>query len=152
MKVYYRFIAFAFVVTLLSARAGFSAETAQSAVQAKPTETTNHLSGRELLKRLQLTDDQRKQLRQNRAAYRKAMAVIDGELKINQVDMDNELEKPEPDQAKLDLIVQKIGELYGKKLSEKIKAKLEFEKKILTPQQLDLLRTLQGKEGPEENL
>ena len=152
MKVHNGVLAFAIVVAFLSARAGFSVDSAQSAVQAKPTETTGRLSGREMLKKLQLTDEQHKQLRQNRAAYRKAMAVIDGELKINQVEMDNELEKPDPDQAKLDLIVQKIGELYGKKLSEKIKAKLEFEKKILTSLQLDLLKTLQGKEGTEENL
>src|SRR5258708_38024896 len=111
MKVHNGVLAFAIVVAFLSARAGFSVDSAQSAVQAKPTETTGRLSGREMLKKLQLTGEQHKQLRQNWAAYCKVMHVIDGELKINPVEMSNELEKTDPKQAKLDLIIKKISEV-----------------------------------------
>jgi hypothetical protein len=109
------------------------------------------LSRREILRRLQLTPDQRKLLLQHRASYRKAMAELDGQLKVQQVELENELDKAEPSQDRLDEIVRTIGDLYGRRLGEKVKAKLELERVILTPQQLDLLRTLQGKESSSED-
>jgi hypothetical protein len=79
------------------------------------------------------------------------MVVLEGKIKVKQVELENELEKPNPDQTKLDLIIQEIGVLYGQRLSVKVKAKLELEKKILTPQQVDLLKTLEGP-ATDENI
>jgi len=122
--------------------------TADAAVKPKPTEgPSTHLSRREILNKLQLTDAQRQQLRKTRAIYRKKIAQMDGQLKIKKVDLENEMDRPDPDAAKLDAIANEIGDIYGHKISEKIKAELELEKKILTPQQVELLRTLQGKES-----
>lgn len=119
-----------------------------SAVKPVPTETSSvRLTRREIIKRLDLSDVQKKSLRQHKAAYRKTMAEIQGQLKVKQVELENELDKPEPDQDRLDAIIQKIADLYGQKLGAQVKAKLELEKKILTPQQVELLKTLQGKES-----
>jgi hypothetical protein len=144
------------VLFLLSiVRFSYSQPVPDNSAKAKPTEIqSTHLTRREIIKRLQLTDDQHKLLQQHRAAYRKSIAVLDGQLKVKEVDLENELEKPDPDQEKLDLIVQNIGELKGQRLGVQVKAKLELEKKILTPQQVDLLKSLQGKENSatDENL
>jgi hypothetical protein len=133
-----------FVLSLT--RLSYSQPAADNSPKAKPTEII-HLTRREIIKRLQLTDDQHKLLQQHRAAYRKSIAVLDGQLKVKEVDLENELEKSDPDQDKLDLIVQNIGELKGQRLGVQVKAKLELEKKILTPQQVDLLKSLQGKDN-----
>ena len=141
----------AFILALgLSWATAMAADTPKTGVEAKPTETAGHLSRREIIKKLQLTADQNKRLIQQRAAFRQAMAELDGQLKVKRVELENELDKPTPDKAKLDLLSQEIGELYGKKLAEKVKAKIEFETNILTPQQVDLLKTLQGKDGADE--
>jgi hypothetical protein len=139
----------------MTAGISFGQPTPGTSVKAVPTETQPaHLSRREILKRLQLTADQRKALRLHKAAFRKTMAEIEGKLKVKQVELENELDKPEIDQVRLDLIIQKISELYGEKLSAQVKAKIELERKILTPQQSDLLETLQGKKNSatEDNL
>ncbi len=116
--------------------------------KAKPTEVPPpHLTKKEIYKKLELSKEQHQLLRNNRAAYRKMIAELEGKLKVLQVELENEMEKPAPDEAKLDQIAEKIGDVQGLKVSEKIKAELTVEKKILTPQQCELLRTLQGKES-----
>lgn len=128
------------------------ADSAADSSKPKPTETpVVHLSRREIIKRLQLTDDQKQKLRVSHAAYRKAMAEFEGQLKIQQVELENELDKPDPDETKLDAIVQKIGEIYGLRLGVRIKAELELEKQILTPQQVEQLKVIQGKENAASN-
>lgn len=130
---------------------GLSAADSATDVKPKPTETqAAHLTWRQMMDKLQLTSEQRQAVLKNRHAYRREMAVIEGKIKVKQVELENELEKPEPDQTRLDLIVQEIGVLYGQRLSEKVKAKLELEKKILNPQQVDLLKTLEGPQAGEE--
>jgi hypothetical protein len=146
MKSKYVLSVIAGLLVLSVARLSHSQPVADNSPKAKPTEII-HLTRREIIKRLQLTDDQQKLLRQHRAAYRKSIAVLDGQLKVKEVDLENELEKSDPDQDKLDLIVQNIGELKGQRLGVQVKAKLELEKKILTPQQVDMLKSLQGKEN-----
>jgi Spy/CpxP family protein refolding chaperone len=122
---------------------------AETALKAKPTEAPAvHLTRKELMEKLQLTPEQRQALRKNRAAYRKKNAELEGQLKIKKVELENEMEKPEPDPVKLDKIAEEIGDVLGHKVSEKIKAELQVEKKILTPQQVEQLKALQGKENP----
>jgi len=98
---------------------------------------------REILEQLQLTDDQRKQIEDCRATYRKKMAEINGQLQVEQVELENELEKAEPDQDKLTDLSRKIGDLLGQRILEKVNAKIAIEKQILTPQQTDQLKMLQ---------
>ncbi|HTC21987.1 MAG TPA: hypothetical protein VK859_14115 [bacterium] len=146
MKSKHVILVMAGLVVLSFARLSYSQPAVDNSPKAKPTEIIR-LTRREIIKRLQLTDDQHKLLQQHRAAYRKSIAVLDGQLKVKEVDLENELEKSDPDQDKLDLIVQNIGELKGQRLGVQVKAKLELEKKILTPQQVDLLKSLEGKES-----
>ncbi len=141
------------LVLIFSAFSGFRLSWAEPGMEAKPKPTETqavHLTWRQIMDKLQLTSEQRQAVLKNRHAYRREMAVIEGKIKVKQVELENELEKPEPDQTKLDLITQEIGVLYGQRLSEKVKAKLELEKKILEPQQVDLLKTLEGPQTGDE--
>ena len=116
--------------------------------KAKPTDVPSaHLTRHELVEKLQLTDDQKKQIRNTRAAYRTGVAKLDGDIKLKKVELENELDKPEPDGLKIDQLTQELGVLYGQRINVRVKASVELEKKILTPQQADLLKSLQVKES-----
>jgi Spy/CpxP family protein refolding chaperone len=119
-----------------------------SAARPKPTEVPSpaHLTRKEVMDKLQVTKDQRLLLRQNRATYRHKIAVIEGQFKVKKVELENEIEKPDPDLDKIDQLTSEIGTLLGQKYSTQIKAELEVEKKILTPDQAEQLKTLQGRE------
>jgi Spy/CpxP family protein refolding chaperone len=93
-----------------------------------------------LWKRMNLTASQRNQIRQLQEEHRKKMAEITGQIKVKKVELESEMEKPQPDQKKLDQINQEVGELMKQRNSEKIKARLELEKKILTPEQVEQLK------------
>jgi Spy/CpxP family protein refolding chaperone len=98
---------------------------------------------REILEALQLTDNQRQQIQDCRAAYRKKMAELNGQLQVKQVELENEMDQAEPDQDKLADLTQSIGDLLGQRLLERAQAKITIEKQILTPQQADQLKMLQ---------
>ncbi|HVM31817.1 MAG TPA: Spy/CpxP family protein refolding chaperone [bacterium] len=110
------------------------------------TKTTPH-HRREILDQLQLTDAQRQQIADFRASYRKKMAELNGQLKVKQVELENELDKAAPDQDKVTELTQQIGSLLGQRLLEKAMANITVEKQILTPQQADQLKALQP-DGP----
>jgi Spy/CpxP family protein refolding chaperone len=95
------------------------------------------------LKKMNLTDAQRNKIRLLRAAYRKKMAEITGQIKVKKVELESEMEKPQPDQKKLEQINQEIGELKKQRMSETVKANLELEKNILTPGQVEQLKASQ---------
>ena len=140
---------FLFVLSVVLSLAGLAhTETApDTTVKPKPTEAPQaHLTRREIMDKLQVTKDQKHLLQQNRAAYRKKIAVIEGQIKIKKVDLENEVEKAEPDTDKIDQLTSEIGALLAQKYSTQIKAELEVEKKILTPQQVEQLKALQGQE------
>jgi Spy/CpxP family protein refolding chaperone len=114
----------------------------------KPSEVqTVHLTRHEIIEKLQLTDDQKKQIRDTRATYRIDVLKLDNQIKLKKVELENELDKPEPDQTQIDLLTGQLGVLYGQRLNVKVKASIELEKRILTPQQSDLLKTLQDKDS-----
>jgi Spy/CpxP family protein refolding chaperone len=114
--------------------------------KSRPTEVPR-LSRHEIVEKLQLTDDQNKKIRETRAAYRISVAKLDNQIKLKKVELENELDKPEPDQSQIDILTGQLGVLYGQRLNVKVKASIELEKQILTPQQADLLKTLQVKES-----
>jgi len=140
---------FPFILTLVLSSFGWAqAETApDTTVKPKPTEALqSRLTRREIMDKLQVTKDQKHLLQQNRAAYRKKIAVIEGQIKVKKVDLENEVEKADPDMDKIDQLTSEIGGLLAQKYSTQIKAELEVEKKILTPQQVEQLKALQGQE------
>lgn len=147
MKNQTKIMAISFAV-VLAAMGIVRADSAPEAAKAKSTEVpSTHLTRRELVEKLQLTDAQKKQIRDTRAAYRKGVAVLDGQIKVKKVELENELDKPEPDQVKIDTMTGQLGVLYGQRLNVKVKASVQLEKKILTPQQADMLKSLQVKES-----
>lgn len=135
------------LVVGLGAPSSWASPPSSTPVTQKPADTLQpHMTRKELMDKLQVTKEQKALLRQNRANYRKMLAVIEGQFKVKKVDLENEIEKPEPDLAKIDQLTSEIGALLAQKYSAQIKAELEIEKKILTPQQVDQLKALQGRE------
>lgn len=140
-----------FLLALAATAFSMADPPAENSSKAKPPETQQaHLTWRQMMDKLQLTSEQRQAVLKNRHTFRREMAVIDGQIKVKDVELENEFEKPDPDQTRLDLITQEIGVLYGQRLSQKVKAELELEKKILTPQQVDLLKSLEGPQAEVE--
>jgi Spy/CpxP family protein refolding chaperone len=113
---------------------------------AKPAETELAPPPRfQILKKLQLTNKQKDQLYTLHAHYRKTDAELKGKLQVKQVELDNELEKPQPDPLKVDQITGEIGVLYGQRIALKAKSNIQLEHKILTPDQVEKLKELQSK-------
>lgn len=138
-----------FVFCLAAASASIGSAQAISSsdgVKARPTEVPR-LTRHELIEKLQLTDDQKKQIRETRASYRTSVTKIENDIKLKNVELENELDKPESDQTKIDLLTGQLGVLYGQRLNVRVKASIELEKKILTPQQADELKSLQVKDS-----
>jgi Spy/CpxP family protein refolding chaperone len=124
--------------------------TAGETVGQKFRKSSSHRSqALRFLKKMNLTDSQRVQIRQLRAAYRKKMAEIAGQIKVKKVELESEMEKPKPDQKKLDQINQEIGELKKQNMGETVKANLELEKNILTPEQVKQLKVGQKENNSE---
>src|SRR5581483_7383360 len=84
---------------------------AESSVKTKPTEVPApaHFTRKEDMEKLQVTKDQRHLLLQNRASYRKKIALIEGQFKVKKGDLENEIEKPEPDEARIEQLTSEIG-------------------------------------------
>jgi Spy/CpxP family protein refolding chaperone len=124
-----------------------------SAVKTK-TPVPHPAHRREILQALQLTDTQRQQIEDCRAAYRKKMAELNGQLQVKQVELENEMDQADPDQDKLAELTQSIGDLLGQRLLERAQAKITIEKQILTPQQADQLKMLQldSSSDPDDNI
>lgn len=99
----------------------------------------------QILKKLQLNSKQMDQLYTLRAHYRKTTAELTGKLQVKQVELENEMEKPEPDPVKVDQITNEIGVLYGQRIALKAKSNIQLEHKILTPDQVEKLKELQSK-------
>ncbi|MGH7739428.1 MAG: Spy/CpxP family protein refolding chaperone [bacterium] len=153
MKVFKLFIVAGFFLSgSLFAFAGTENPSAALISTKTPTRHTYHR--REILQVLRLTADQRQQIDDCRASYRKKMAELNGQLEVKQVELENELDKAEPDQDKLSDLTQTIGDLLGQRLLERAEAKIKIEKQILTPQQADQLKMLQleTSSDPDDNI
>jgi|SRR5665213_129547 len=144
-----KFFLFFFVVNMAVLRTAAAVTTTDAdSVKLKPTEVPAvHLTRHEIIEKLQLTDVQKKQIRETRAIYRVNVAKLENQIKLKKVELENELDKPEPDPAQIDILTGQLGVLYGQRLNVKVKASIDLEKRILTPQQSDLLKTLQVKDS-----
>ncbi len=101
---------------------------------------------RKVIQRLNLTPEQRQKIRDFKAGYRQRVAEIDAKLHVQRVALENEMEKPEPDAAKVDQLTEGIGKLKAARELEQLKAKRAIEK-ILTPEQNQELKELE-RENP----
>lgn len=149
MKNKIKILVFFFAINVAILRtAGAVTSTDADSTKFKPTEVPSvHLTRHEIVEKLQLTDIQKKQIRETRAAYRVNVAKLENQIKLKKVELENELDKPEPDPAQIDILTGQLGVLYGQRLNVKVKASIDLEKRILTPQQSDLLKTLQVKDS-----
>lgn len=127
-----------FLITLLVWDHKFKAS---SPAEAKIT--TRHFKKSEILRQLKLTENQKDRIRQIRRVYRKEKAETDAQFMLEMVDLENEIEKPNPNMSRLDYLCKKIGRLKGLKLKEQISTDLELKNEILTPQQADQLMNFQ---------
>ena len=114
-----------------------------------PIRTHRRHTLEQLMNQLQLTPEQRKMVKQIRAAHRKKEAEIEGQIKVKRVELESEMEKTDSDKDKLAALTKEIGELQGQLLFEKISANRELEKEILTPQQTEQLKALELQENSE---
>lgn len=105
----------------------------------------------QILKKLQLNKKQMDHLYTLRAHYRKTNAELNGKLQVKQVELENELEKPQPDPLKVDQITGEIGLLYGQRIALKAKSNIELEHAILTQDQVEKLKDLQTKPTTSES-
>lgn len=149
MKNKMKILLFFFAINMVILRnAGAVTSTDADSAKLKPTEVPSaHLTRHEIVEKLQLTDLQKKQIRETRAAYRVNVAKLENQIKLKKVELENELDKPEPDPAQIDILTGQLGVLYGQRLNVKVKASIDLEKRILTSQQSDLLKTLQVKDS-----
>lgn len=101
---------------------------------------------RKVIQRLHLTPEQRQKIHEFKAGYRQRVARINAQLHVKKVELENEMEKPSPDQARVKQLTDEIGKLKAERDLERLKAKHELEK-VLTPEQSAELKRLQAESG-----
>lgn len=88
---------------------------------------------------LNLDAGQKEALRRHRAEIKRRMTELKGRLEVKRVEMENELEKPEPDKDRLYRLVDEIAAIQKEKLALRVEAALAL-KGILTPEQFEKFR------------
>lgn len=97
---------------------------------------------RQIVRKLNLTAEQRQKIAAYKAEHRKKIAEIDAALHVKRVELENEMAKPEPDQAKVAALTGEIGQLKASRDLQRLKARKALDE-ILTPEQRDELRRMQ---------
>ncbi|MBN2121187.1 MAG: periplasmic heavy metal sensor [Candidatus Omnitrophica bacterium] len=103
---------------------------------------------KKIIEGLALTGEQQEQLKESRQQHRNEFKQIHQSMKEYQVALKEELEKEQPDEAKINTLVAKINSFQARLLDLRVAKVLET-KKILTPEQFAKLQSLQ-KESKEK--
>lgn len=102
-----------------------------------------------LLKKLGLTEEQKEKVQSIRSAAEKEKIKVHAELQIKQIDLQEELEKKNVSEKKVDKLIDEIAQLNKKMLESRIKTMLAL-KKVLTPQQQEKLKNfMDSKKGQQ---
>lgn len=101
-----------------------------------------------LVKELNLTSEQEKQIRKQRKEKRKKNKTIRKKLGKKMKELREELEKQDVDKGKIDAIAEGIKALRGTLIDQRINAILAM-KEILTPEQYEKLKELREKRRSE---
>lgn len=115
---------------------------AEQTAQVAPTDKVGQESEKgakgavkeDMLKDLNLTPEQREQLKAHREANRQAMNALRDELKAKRAELRQEISRAETDMAKLEQIKAAMKDLSGRQVDQRIDSVLSL-KKILTPEQ-----------------
>lgn len=91
------------------------------------------------MQELNLTPQQRQQIMDQRVKDEQQAQALRQQLKASNEELNRELEKDVPDQAKISQLVSQTRELMGKRIESKVESILLL-KKILTPEQYKMLR------------
>jgi Spy/CpxP family protein refolding chaperone len=89
---------------------------------------------RDPFKGLDLTDEQKRMLKENKARNKDAMKTLYGSMKAQKDLMRQELQKPKIDMAKITQINGEIKKLHAEMLDHRLQGILEV-RKILSPEQ-----------------
>ncbi len=110
-----------------------------------------------LMKKLGLTEEQKEKVQSIRSGAEKEKIRMQAEFQIKQMELQEELEKKNVSEKKVDKFIDEIAQLQKKMLGNKIKTMLAL-KKVLTPQQQEKLKNfmelkkgqMMGPGGPGE--
>lgn len=91
-----------------------------------------------LLETLKLTQDQLDALKQDKFAGRRRMIKWRAEMENLHLDLEAELDSPKPNQAQIEKLARRIGELHGQMIASRAQSVI-FLRKLLTPEQLKQL-------------
>jgi Spy/CpxP family protein refolding chaperone len=97
---------------------------------------------RKVIQKLNLTPDQAKRIHEFRAGYRQRVAEINAKLHVKRVELENEMDKTNPDPERVKALTEEIGKLKAARDLEKLRAKRELDK-ILTPEQREELKRIE---------
>ncbi|MBF0570309.1 MAG: Spy/CpxP family protein refolding chaperone [Candidatus Omnitrophica bacterium] len=104
-----------------------------------------HMKGR-FFHKLNLTDDQKKQLKDVWHKQREAMKSTVEQIKINKEALNKELILPSPDMNKVNTFEAQLKTLHAQMADNRLSSTLEV-KKILTPEQFSKYLELQNKKS-----
>lgn len=109
----------------------------------------------QLIKKLGLTDEQQDKVQSIRMNAEKEKIKIEAELRIKQIDMQEQMEKKSVNEKEISKLIDAISDLQKKMLENRIKTMLAL-KKILTPEQQEKLKKFMeqrmekfGQNGPD---
>lgn len=104
----------------------------------------------DFFKELNLTDEQKEQLKTQRESQQEANKAVREQLKVKMQAVHEEIAKPESDQAALDALVAEVNTLKGQLFSQHIAGILGM-KAILTPEQFSQMQAkFQERKGKME--
>lgn len=119
--------------------AGAAAGTAAEGQDAAPsTRTADEDRGPSFLQDLDLSPEQMAKLREDRLRVRRESVRTDAEIKTLQIDLQEELSREQPDQAKVDQIAKQLGAAEARKVKQRA-GRITFLRSVLTPEQLKKL-------------
>lgn len=109
-----------------------------------------------LIKKLGLTEQQKDKVQSIRMSAEKGKIMLEAELHIKQIELQEELEKKNVSEKKVDKFIDEIAQLQKKMLESRIKTMLAL-KKVLTPEQQEKVKNFMemkksqnfGPGGPE---
>lgn len=131
----------------------FAFSTLNFSIFSQPPHPEGALPPAEILRQLNLTEEQQEKIEQLRNRIEKENIRLRGEMKIKRIELQEMIESNQVKEKDVFNKIEEIGELQKKILKNKISAILEL-KKILTKEQLKKIEELQreGRTKPKKKI
>ena len=114
---------------------------AEYATQGPAEESREELSASDIAKELDLTPEQKEQLKEQMFQARLKKMQTRNKVKVEELKLRHELEKKEVDKETVGKIVEELKRLSGITLEQRVNSILEM-KEIITPEQFEKLQSL----------